>query len=210
MIRKKDYNKLSTYLSQVGKNEVSLTFEEIEEIIGQKLPKSARNDNMFIWWSNDSSKNGHVQSKEGWLNVNYKVKNSLLTEGKIIFEKTNFDNNIRTNFQEKDNLTWNKILIEFDKKIKVGLKLENYSNKKYGSIEEIRFGKIKIRTGKGPNGTKSINYENLKFLFENKNLEPKKLKEKYESLFGKYSTDCRFSNSITILKIIGVSFSKKN
>lgn len=204
MIRKKDYNKLSVYLSQNNENKIILFFGEIEEIIGKRLPNSARNNNKFIWWSNDNSRNGHVQSKEGWLNVGYKVKTSLLTEEKVIFEKNNSIQNKEIN--KKDDLNWNKVLIEFNKKIAVGLKLENYSNKKYGLVEQVGFGKIKIRTGEGPNGVKSVNYENLKFLFENRDLKYRNLKEKYEFMFGKNSTDCRFSNSITILKIIGVSF----
>ncbi|MCH8519376.1 MAG: hypothetical protein LAT82_01335 [Nanoarchaeota archaeon] len=206
MIRKKNYNKLSVYLSLSNENEIILSFEEIEEIIGKKLPNSARNHHKLIWWSNDSSEKGHVQSKEGWLNVDYKVITSLLLEGKVIFKKFNLNQNKENKLLKKNDLTWNKVLIQLDRKIKVGLKLENYSNKKYGFIEEISFGKIKIRTGEGLNGVKSTNYENLKFLFDNSDLKYKDLKKKYENMFGKNSTDCRFSNSIIILKILGVSF----
>jgi len=64
------YLELENYLKNLKVNEISLPFQEIEKIIGEKLPLSANKYSQ--WWENDKK---HVQAK-AWLNVGYKTVNS--------------------------------------------------------------------------------------------------------------------------------------
>jgi hypothetical protein len=59
------YKPLQEYLCQVT---VTLSYNEIEEILGFELPESAYTHEQ--WWENDS---GHAQAK-AWLNVGWKRK----------------------------------------------------------------------------------------------------------------------------------------
>lgn len=78
------YAPLAVWLQQqsLHQEKVSLTFREIEEIIGEELPPSARGHRS--WWANDSV--GHVQSRQ-WLEVGWRVSNIAMTEGKIVFTR---------------------------------------------------------------------------------------------------------------------------
>lgn len=58
------------------------TFEEIEQILGTKLPDSAREHRS--WWANDSV--GHVQSQQ-WLAAGWRVAGINMTEGLITFSR---------------------------------------------------------------------------------------------------------------------------
>ena len=61
------YEPLSSYLKsqQVGK--VSRTFEEIEQILGFELPKSAQE--YEAWWSNNATGHSHARA---WLDAGWK------------------------------------------------------------------------------------------------------------------------------------------
>ncbi|HEX6037911.1 DUF4268 domain-containing protein [Longimicrobium sp.] len=61
---------------------VTLTFEEIEQIIGASLPASARQHR--AWWANDSA--AHVQSGE-WLRVNWRVVSINMTLQRVVFAR---------------------------------------------------------------------------------------------------------------------------
>jgi hypothetical protein len=65
--RRSRYNGLRTYLSQRSEPKVSLSFAQIDRIIGQPgLPKSARNHR--AWWANErSGSHSHARS---WLEAN--------------------------------------------------------------------------------------------------------------------------------------------
>jgi hypothetical protein len=78
------YSPLADWLqSQPGKNDqVPLTFEEIEKIIGGELPPSAHS--YRAWWSNDSVV--HTQSKQ-WLDAGWRVSSINITEGRITFSR---------------------------------------------------------------------------------------------------------------------------
>lgn len=58
--------KLVEYLNSQSKKNVFLTFDEIEDIVNIKLPKSAKKSK---WWSNNSSS----KISQCWLSNNYKV-----------------------------------------------------------------------------------------------------------------------------------------
>lgn len=64
------------------KEQLSISFEEVEEIIGGELPGSAYKNRS--WWANDSV--GHVQSKQ-WLDVNWRVAGVNMTEKQVRFAR---------------------------------------------------------------------------------------------------------------------------
>ncbi len=61
---------------------VQITFEEVEEIIEEDLPPSARKHR--AWWANDSV--GHVQSQQ-WLDVGWRVAQINMTEERVAFAR---------------------------------------------------------------------------------------------------------------------------
>ena len=60
------YDRLAAFLTQCGQDTVMLTFSQMEQILGFKLPASAQNHRE--WWGNG----GHSQAN-AWLSVGYKV-----------------------------------------------------------------------------------------------------------------------------------------
>jgi hypothetical protein len=67
------YTPLEYYLRNIPKNqeEVTLRFEQIEEILKTKLPSSAYEDRR--WWDHETEGN-HV-SVRAWSNAGWKIKN---------------------------------------------------------------------------------------------------------------------------------------
>ena len=61
---------------------MTLTFMQIQEILGEELPGSARQHRS--WWANDSV--GHVQSRQ-WLDVGWRVSNIAMAEEKVTFTR---------------------------------------------------------------------------------------------------------------------------
>lgn len=78
------YAALAVYLQrQPPRDEsLSLTFSQIEEIIGSELPSSAYKHRS--WWANDSV--SHVQSQQ-WLSADWKVVSVNLTEQQVKFSR---------------------------------------------------------------------------------------------------------------------------
>ncbi|MHA1676609.1 MAG: DUF7662 domain-containing protein [Candidatus Njordarchaeales archaeon] len=78
------YEALAKYLSSLkGKNEVSLKFAEVEDILGFQLPRSA--SIYRPWWANDKT---HTQAIDGWLNVGWTVKSVDLERKIVVFERS--------------------------------------------------------------------------------------------------------------------------
>ncbi len=79
------YNPLYVFLSKKADNRITLKFSEIENIIGDKLPKSAR---MYsAWWSN-SQTNAHPYSRS-WIDAGYKtvdVATGISNEEMVFFK----------------------------------------------------------------------------------------------------------------------------
>jgi len=75
------YMNLSIFLAKKARflSETTLSFQEIEEIIGDRLPESARKQKG--WWSNIR---GRMPS-EAWLTVGWMVKEVDLEEGRVTF-----------------------------------------------------------------------------------------------------------------------------
>lgn len=70
-----------------GEDEVTLTFGEIEEIIGEPLPPSARGRRQ--WWSNQQAPGGHIQA-ESWMRAGFRAFPSLAAE-RVTFRRAQTD-----------------------------------------------------------------------------------------------------------------------
>lgn len=75
------YFPLSDYLRERGQEEVTLTFAQIEKLLGNLLPEGARIEPG--WWGN--RKQGSPQAA-AWLGAGYKVKAASLTHKRVTFE----------------------------------------------------------------------------------------------------------------------------
>jgi CBS domain-containing protein len=78
------YAPLAAFLSKLPKSQerITLTFDQIEEIIKDQLPAAAREHRS--WWANDSTT--HVQSGQ-WLKVNWRVVTINMTGEKVVFAR---------------------------------------------------------------------------------------------------------------------------
>ena len=78
------YAPLAVWLQTQDQEEdrLALTFSQVEDIIQDSLPASARKHRN--WWANDSV--GHVQSKQ-WLEVGWRVSDVSLAEEIVVFSR---------------------------------------------------------------------------------------------------------------------------
>lgn len=78
------YAPLATYLAAQPRSleRVTLSFGEIEKIIGAELPAAARDHR--AWWANDTT--AHVQSAQ-WLEVNWRVVSINMTSERVVFAR---------------------------------------------------------------------------------------------------------------------------
>ena len=76
------YAPLTGYLSSSGMDYIPMTFAEVEEVIGNKLPRSAFE--YRPWWSNNPS--NHVNAYS-WLSAGYKTSKVDMSERKLVFRK---------------------------------------------------------------------------------------------------------------------------
>ena len=76
------YDPLERYLSAQPENGCTLTFSQIEEIIGAPLPPSARRHRS--WWGNDST---HVQAQT-WMGAGWTTEPPRLDEEIVNFRRT--------------------------------------------------------------------------------------------------------------------------
>jgi hypothetical protein len=76
------YAPLAIWLQNQEQNKIILTFQDVETIIQDTLPPSARKHRN--WWANDSV--GHTQSQQ-WLEVGWRVSNVNLSEEKVTFSR---------------------------------------------------------------------------------------------------------------------------
>lgn len=80
------YAPLTGYLSSSGMDYILMTFEEVEDVIGDKLPRSAFQ--YRPWWSNNPS--NHVNAYS-WLRAGYKTADVDMAERKLAFRKASAD-----------------------------------------------------------------------------------------------------------------------
>lgn len=74
------YDRLSKFLETEPSNEVTLTFTQLEEIIGEKLPESARRHP--AWWGNDAKTHAQAQA---WMEYGWRSKGIDLPEERVTF-----------------------------------------------------------------------------------------------------------------------------
>jgi hypothetical protein len=75
------YVGLQNHLEGSGKENISLSFKEIESLVGFPLPASARKH--MAWWSNTTS---HSQACS-WLNAGYQTVCFDLKKETVVFKK---------------------------------------------------------------------------------------------------------------------------
>lgn len=97
------YYPLYMYLRQSGQDKVVLGLEDIERIIQDSLPTSARKDRAF--WSNRGR--GALQAA-AWIQSGYHVVDIDLESGRIVFEKPVVRYTVR---REGDTILWNADMI---------------------------------------------------------------------------------------------------
>ncbi|MBS7646689.1 MAG: hypothetical protein QW566_00125 [Candidatus Jordarchaeales archaeon] len=76
------YTQLAEWLEKQKADSVSVSFDELERLLGCPLPGSARK--LRVWWSNDAS---HTQAKYGWLGAGWKVEAVNLEAGVVRFRR---------------------------------------------------------------------------------------------------------------------------
>jgi DNA-binding transcriptional regulator YiaG len=76
------YQPLQEYLRRQGQDTLTLTIDAIEELIGVRLPATARTQR--AWWSNRRS--GAVQAT-AWMDAGYHIEAVDLEQGQVTFHK---------------------------------------------------------------------------------------------------------------------------
>lgn len=76
------YDPLMLFLDKSGQDEIILSYQEIENIIGDNLPLTAYNRKE--WWNNNDS--SHTQSS-AWSDVGYKTSKIRLGESVSFIKK---------------------------------------------------------------------------------------------------------------------------
>lgn len=76
------YHGITRYLEQCGKDEITLSFEQIKKANDGYLPKSAYT--YSAWWANDPKTHTHSY---GWLNAGYKTVQVDMKAQTVKFEK---------------------------------------------------------------------------------------------------------------------------
>ena len=76
------YEPLATHLRESGKTVVSMTFDEIERVIGAALPASAFRHR--AWWSNNPANSVITYA---WLKAGYKTADVNMPGRKLVFRR---------------------------------------------------------------------------------------------------------------------------
>ena len=79
------YSPLRRYLSDLPSDteEITISFDQVERMIGDKLPNSA--SRYLEWWSNEES-GSHVQA-HAWMNANWVVETVNLNDKWVRFHR---------------------------------------------------------------------------------------------------------------------------
>lgn len=99
------YYPLFEHLQRSGLQEVSLTFEEIETLLSQTLPASARKRKN--WWSNRDSQTA-LQSS-AWIGAGYHVERIDLQNQAVTFHKFQAQYNVE---RHHDEIIWRRDAIK--------------------------------------------------------------------------------------------------
>jgi hypothetical protein len=74
------YGPLRLYLGQQTRSRVSMTFQQVESVIGGPLPVSARRHRP--WWANDARGHAHA---DAWLGAGYRTGEVDMEGEKLVF-----------------------------------------------------------------------------------------------------------------------------
>jgi hypothetical protein len=77
------YETLPQFLRQVGGAAHRMSFSEIEDVLGFKLPKSAYKHE--AWWSNNDTGHSHARA---WLKFGWRTETVDLTKRKVTFRRS--------------------------------------------------------------------------------------------------------------------------
>jgi hypothetical protein len=77
------YEPLTQFLRQQSDAEILMTFDQIERVVGEKLPKSAHDHR--AWWSNNPSNS--VMTK-AWLAAGFRSEQVDMEGQKLVFRRT--------------------------------------------------------------------------------------------------------------------------
>lgn len=78
------YSALTDHLAKQREQRVTMTFSDVERILGGSLPNSARTHRP--WWANSS--HGHVQAR-GWMDAGYESQDVDLATERLVFVRLN-------------------------------------------------------------------------------------------------------------------------
>jgi hypothetical protein len=78
------YAPLGAYLAGQPGPTHTLTFPEVEAILGRPLPASAATAQAWAWWTNDA---GHSQADYGWLAAGWLVERIDRRQQTVTFRK---------------------------------------------------------------------------------------------------------------------------
>ena len=76
------YDTLAGFLKSQPSDRVPMTFSEVENVLGFKLPASAKD--YSAWWANEHST--HVQAR-AWMNAGFESEYVDLTSQKLVFKR---------------------------------------------------------------------------------------------------------------------------
>ena len=77
------YEPLGQFLRKQKRHRIQMSFDEIERLIGGKLPKSSKAHR--AWWSNNPTNN--VMTKE-WLDAGFETADVELVAERLVFQKS--------------------------------------------------------------------------------------------------------------------------
>lgn len=77
------YDPLSTYLKSLAASEVKLTFQQVEGVLGQPLPASARR--YRPWWANETG--GTHTHARAWLDAGWRTRAVDLQAETVVFHR---------------------------------------------------------------------------------------------------------------------------
>ena len=73
------YQPLYQFLANLAESERPMTFTEVEQVLGSRLPRSAHQ--YQAWWANDKT---HTQA-QAWLDAGWKTAKANLIEESVVF-----------------------------------------------------------------------------------------------------------------------------
>ncbi|MEM2309842.1 MAG: hypothetical protein QXV71_05005 [Candidatus Bathyarchaeia archaeon] len=135
------------------RDEATLSFAEIEDVIGDRLPKSAYENRG--WWNNVW---GHPQS-EAWLTVGWRVKEVNLEAKTVTFireEKTKIGESEGARRRRSRNTKSSANLRALATKAKLALKRSRKPSKTKIALLQARLKNIERSKGAGRRGGKSV------------------------------------------------------